>query len=327
MPIYDTYSKEIGITSIRGIKPGTDRSEKRMDNYQGMKRVELHAHTQMSEMDSVMSIGDYVNTAKRWGHKAMAITDHGVVQSFPDADHALKPGDDIKIIYGVEAYLVDDLIDTVVNGKGQDFTGEFVVFDLETTGIGATSNEIIEIGAVRVVNNVITDKFSTFVNPGRPIPYNIQELTSINDEMVADAPSIDKALPDFLEFCGNAVLVAHNASFDTGFIFQKAKDRGINTDFTVIDTVSMSRALLPELKKYKLDTVAKTLGVSLENHHRAVDDAGATAEIFVKLVQRLANQGITTLAGLNEFGRPGEETIRKLPSYHAVILAKNERGV
>ena len=227
MPIYDTYSKEIGITSIRGIKPGTDRSEKRMDNYQGMKRVELHAHTQMSEMDSVMSIGDYVNTAKRWGHKAMAITDHGVVQSFPDADHALKPGDDIKIIYGVEAYLVDDLIDTVVNGKGQDFTGEFVVFDLETTGIGATSNEIIEIGAVRVVNNVITDKFSTFVNPGRPIPYNIQELTSINDEMVADAPSIDKALPDFLEFCGNAVLVAHNASFDTGFIFQKAKTGGL----------------------------------------------------------------------------------------------------
>lgn len=326
VPLYDTYSKEIGITSIRGIKPGTDRREKRMDNYQGMKRVELHAHTQMSEMDSVMSVGDYVNTARRWGHRAMAITDHGVVQSFPDADHALKPDDDIKIIYGVEAYLVDDLIDTVVNGKGQDFTGEFVVFDLETTGIGATSNEIIEIGAVKVVNNVITDKFSTFVNPGRPIPYNIQELTSINDEMVADAPSIDQALPDFLEFCGNAVLVAHNASFDTGFIFQKAKDRGINTDFTVIDTVSMSRALLPELKKYKLDTVAKTLGVSLENHHRAVDDAGATAEIFVKLVQRLANQGITTLAGLNEFGRPGEETIRKLPSYHAVILAKNETG-
>ena len=326
VPLYDTYSKEIGITSIRGIKPGTDRREKRMDNYQGMKRVELHAHTQMSEMDSVMSVGDYVNTAKRWGHSALAITDHGVVQSFPDADHALKPGDGLKIIYGVEAYLVDDLIDTVVNGKGQDFTGEFVVFDLETTGIGVSSNEIIEISAVKVINNIITDKFSTFVNPGRPIPYNIQELTSINDEMVADAPSIDQALPDFLEFCGSAVLVAHNASFDTGFIFQKAKDRGIHTDFTVIDTVSMSRALLPELKKYKLDTVAKTLGVSLENHHRAVDDAGATAEIFVKLVQRLANQGITTLAGLNEFGRPGEETIRKLPSYHAVILAKNETG-
>lgn len=326
VPLYDTFSREIAISSIRGIKPGTDRRVKRMDNYQGMKRVELHAHTQMSEMDSVMAIGDYVNTAKRWGHKAMAITDHGVVQSFPDADHALKPGDDLKIIYGVEAYLVDDLIDTVNNSKGQDFTGEFVVFDLETTGIGAASNEIIEIGAVKVVNNVITDKFSTFVNPGRPVPYHIQELTSINDQMVSDAPPIDTALPDFLEFCGDAVLVAHNASFDTGFIFQKAKDRGIHTDFTVIDTVSMSRALLPELKKYKLDTVAKTLGVQLENHHRAVDDAGATAEIFIKLVKKLEDKGITTLDGLNEFGRPGDETIRKLPSYHAVILAKNETG-
>lgn len=326
VPLYDTFSREITISSIRGIKPGVDKRVKRMDNYQGMKRVELHAHTQMSEMDSVMSIGDYVSTAKRWGHRAMAITDHGVVQSFPDADHALKPGDDLKIIYGVEAYLVDDLINTVNNSKGQDFTGEFVVFDLETTGIGAASNEIIEIGAVKVANNVITDRFSTFVNPGRPIPYNIQELTSITDQMVSDAPSIDTVLPEFLDFCGNAVLVAHNASFDTGFIYQKAKDRGIHTDFTVIDTVSMSRAILPELKKYKLDTVAKTLGVSLENHHRAVDDAGATAEIFIKLVKRLEDKGITTLDGLNEFGRPGDETIRKLPSYHAVILAKNETG-
>ena len=326
VPLYDTYSREIAISSIRGIKPGTDRRVKRMDNYQGMKRVELHAHTQMSEMDSVMSVSDYVDTARRWGHSAIAITDHGVVQSFPDAEHALKPGDNLKIIYGVEAYLVDDLIDTVKNDKGQDFTGEFVVFDLETTGISVNSNEIIEIGAVKVKNQVITDKFSTFVNPGRPIPYNIQELTSINDQMVADAPSIDKALPDFLAFCKDAVLVAHNASFDTGFIFQKAKDRGIHTDFTVVDTVSMSRALLPELKKYKLDTVAKALGVSLENHHRAVDDAGATAEIFVKLLNRLCDKGITTLAGLNEFGKPDEETIRKLPSYHAIILAKNETG-
>ncbi len=325
-PIYDKFSKEITISYIKGIKPGTDRRIKRMDNYQGMKRVELHAHTQMSEMDSVMSVGDYVDTAKRWGHTAMAITDHGVVQSFPDASHALKPGDNLKIIYGVEAYLVDDLIDTVQNGKGQDFTGGFVVFDLETTGIGVNSNEIIEIGAVKVVNQVITEKFSTFVNPKKPIPYNIQELTSINDDMVKNAPFIDKALPDFLEFCKDCILVAHNASFDTGFIFQKAKDRGIDTDFTVIDTVSMSRALLPDLKKYKLDVVAKALGVSLENHHRAVDDAGATAEIFVKLVKKLEDKGINTLEGLNAFSRPSVETIRKLPSYHAIILAKNETG-
>lgn len=326
VPLYDVYSRETCITSIRGIKAGVDRRIKRMDNYEGLKRVELHAHTQMSEMDSVMAVSDYVNTAKRWGHRAIAITDHGVVQSFPDAAHELKPDDDLKVIYGVEAYLVDDLIGIVKNDKGQDFTDEFVVFDLETTGIGATSNQIIEIGAVKVVNQIITERFSTFVNPERPIPYNIQELTNINDSMVADAPVIDKALPDFLAFCGSAVLVAHNASFDTGFINQKAKDQGIYTDFTVVDTVSMARALLPELKKYKLDTVAKALGVSLENHHRAVDDAEATAEIFIKLLKRLDNQGIHTLTELNEFGQPDEETIRKLPSYHAVILAKNETG-
>ncbi len=326
MPLFDTYSKEIGITSIRGIKPGIDRREVRMDNYQGMKRVELHAHTQMSELDSVMNVADYVNTAKRWGHRAMAITDHGVVQSFPDAEHALKKGDDLKIIYGVEAYLVDDLIDTVQNDKGQDFECEFVVFDIETTGIGAKSNEIIEIGAVKVAGKVITERFSTFVNPKRPIPFSIQQLTSIDDGMVKDAPYIDEALPDFLKFCEGAVLVAHNASFDTGFINQKAKDRGIKTDFTVVDTVSMSRAILPELKKYKLDNVAKVLGVSLENHHRAVDDAEATAEIFIKLLARLENKGITTLSQLNEFGKPDCETIKKMPSYHAVILAKNETG-
>lgn len=326
IPIYDTYSREICITSIKGIKAGIDRRINRMDNHQGLKRVELHAHTQMSEMDSVMAVGDYVNTARKWGHNAIAITDHGVVQSFPDAAHELKPDDNLKIIYGVEAYLVDDIIDTVQNDKGQDFTGEFVVFDLETTGIGAASNEIIEIGAVKVVNQIITERFSTFVNPNRPIPYNIQKLTGISDAMVENAPVIDKTLPDFLKFCGNAVLVAHNASFDTGFINTKAKEQGFYTDFTIVDTVSMARALLPELKKYKLDIVAKALGVSLENHHRAVDDAKATAEIFLKLLKRLDEREIHTLTALNEFSKPSEETIRKLPSYHAVILAKNETG-
>ena len=326
MPLFDTYSREISITSIRGIKPGKDTRVKRMDNYEGMKRVELHAHTQMSEMDSVMAVGDYVATAKRWGHTAMAITDHGVVQSFPDADHALKPGDELKVIYGMEAYLVDDLIDTVRNDKGQDFNGEFVVFDLETTGIGAKSNQIIEIGAVKVVNRKITERYSTFVNPKRPIPYHITELTSIDDSMVANAPGIEEALPEFLEFCGDAALVAHNAAFDSGFISRKADELGIKVDFTVLDTVAMSRALLKELKNYKLDTVAKALGVVLEKHHRAVDDAGATAEIFVRLVERLSEQNVTTLAELNEFGRPSDEAIGKMAAHHAVILAKNETG-
>ena len=324
--LYDTYSREVGISSIKGIKPGKDNRVYREDNYEGMKRVELHAHTQMSEMDSVMSVSDYLNTAKRWGHTAVAITDHGVVQAFPDADHCLKPDDNLKMLYGVEAYLVDDLIGTVKNDKGQNFGGSFVVFDLETTGFGAKSNQIIEIGAVKVENRQIVDTFSTFVNPERPIPFNITKLTSIDDNMVAGSPNIDVILPKFLEFCGDSVMVAHNASFDMGFITQKARERGYDIDFTVIDTVSMSRALLPELSKYKLDTVAKALGVSLENHHRAVDDAGCTAEIFIKLIKKLDEKGIDTLAKLNEIGKPSMEAIRKMPSYHAVILAKNETG-
>ena len=326
MPLFDNFSREISISSVRGIKPSKDKRVFRMDNYEGRKRVELHAHTQMSEMDSVMAVEDYVKTALRWGHKAIAITDHGVVQSFPDAEHALKPGDDLKIIYGMEAYLVDDLLDMVRNEQGQDFNGSFVVFDLETTGIGARSNQIIEIGAVKVVNRQITEHFSSFVNPKRPIPYNIEQLTGINDSMVLDAPEIREVLPAFLDFCEGSVMVAHNADFDIGFIHQKAKELGIDVDFTVIDTVAMSRALLPQLRRYKLDRVAKELGVSLENHHRAVDDAGATAEIFLRLMQRLEAKGITTLKQLNDFGRPDAEAIRKMPAYHAIILAKNEVG-
>ena len=326
MPLMDKFSHEIGISSVRGMKPGHDTRVSRMDHYEGRKRVELHAHTQMSEMDSVMDVKAYVKTALKWGHKAIAITDHGVVQSFPDADHALKPDDDLKLIYGVEAYLVDDLIQTVENDRGQDLSAPFVVFDLETTGIGAKNNEIIEIGAVKVVDQAIVDRYSVFVDPRRPIPYKIEQLTGINDSMVQGAKLITEILPEFLAFCQGCVMVAHNASFDMGFIHQKAKDQGLDSDFTVVDTVSMSRALLPHLGKHTLDHVAKELGVSLENHHRAVEDAEATAEIFLRLCKRLEEKGITTLTQLNEFGRPTEEVIRKLPSYHAIILAKNEIG-
>ncbi|MBR1744339.1 MAG: PolC-type DNA polymerase III, partial [Lachnospiraceae bacterium] len=324
--VYDDFSRDYTITAVKGIKAGVDTRVKRMDTYEGRKRVELHAHTQMSEMDSVMSVEDYVKTAKAFGHTAAAITDHGVVQAFPDADHMLKPDEDFKMIYGVEAYLVDDLIETVKNEKGQNFHDNFVVFDLETTGIGAKSNEIIEIGAIKITDGTMTETFSEFVNPKRPIPYRIQELTGIQDAMVQNADTIDVLLPKFLDFCEGCVMVAHNADFDIGFLSQKAKERGIETDFTVIDTVSVARALLPDLKRYKLDTVAKKLGVSLENHHRAVDDATATAEIFLHMMDRLKDKGIDDLKKLNEFGKPDAETIRKLPSYHAVILAKNEIG-
>ena len=325
-PMYDTYSREITIGSVRGMKPGVDTRVKRMDTYTGMKRVELHAHTQMSEMDSVVPVRDFVKTAKSWGHKAVAITDHGVVQAFPDAAHEVSPEEDFKMIYGMEAYLVDDLVEAVKNDKGQKLTGNYVVFDLETTGIGAKSNQIIEIGAVKVEEGKIGETFSTFVNPLRPIPYPIQQLTGIDDSMVSNARTIQEVLPEFVQFCEGCVMVAHNASFDIGFIEQKAKEQGILVEYTVIDTVSVARALLPDLKRYKLDTVAKRLGVSLENHHRAVDDATATAEIFVRMLDRLSEKDIATLAELNEFCIPDKEAIRKMPSYHAVMLAKNETG-
>lgn len=325
-PIYDTYSREITIGSVRGMKPGVDTRVKRMDTYTGMKRVELHAHTQMSEMDSVVPVRDFVKMAKSWGHKAVAITDHGVVQAFPDAAHEVSPEEDFKMIYGMEAYLVDDLVEAVKNDKGQTLTGNYVVFDLETTGIGAKSNQIIEIGAVKVEEGKIGETFSVFVNPLRPIPYPIQQLTGIDDSMVSNAKMIQEVLPEFIQFCEGCVMVAHNASFDMGFIEQKAKEQGIETDYTVIDTVAVARALLPDLKRYKLDTVAKRLGVSLENHHRAVDDATATAEIFVRMLDRLSEKDITTLEELNEFCIPDKEAIRKMPSYHAVMLAKNETG-
>ncbi|MCD7824388.1 MAG: PolC-type DNA polymerase III, partial [Clostridiaceae bacterium] len=326
IPRYDTFSREITFASISGIKPGVDNRVRRMDTYSGRKRVELHAHTKMSEMDSVVPVEDYVKLAKSWGHPAAAITDHGVVQAFPDAAHVVSPEDDFKMLYGVEAYLVDDLIETVKNDKGQDFSCDFVVFDLETTGIGPKSNQIIEIGAIKLEHGAMTQTFSEFVNPGRPIPFPIQELTGINDSMVARAETIETVLPRFLSFCEGCVMVAHNAGFDIGFIEEKAKSLGFQTDFTVIDTVAMARYLLPDLKRFKLDTVAKRLGVSLENHHRAVDDATATAEIFEKLLDRLREKGITTLARLNEEAVPDAEAIKKMPSYHAVILAKNETG-
>ena len=273
-----------------------------------------------------------VRRALQWGHPAVAITDHGVVQAFPDANHALEglklPEEDpFKVIYGCEAYLVDDLNDLAVdNEKGQNLRDEYVVFDLETTGFSSENDKIIEIGAVRVKNGKICEKYSTFVNPERKIPERITELTSITDDMVKDAPIIEKVLPEFLEFIGDNALVAHNAGFDHGFIRQKAKEQGMETDFTVVDTVGLARVLFPELAKYKLDNIAKKLKISLENHHRAVDDAGATAEIFEKFVEMCAERDIKDVDQLNEQGKISPDTIKKLPTYHAVIFMRNETG-
>ena len=246
--------------------------------------------------------------------------------AFPDANHAVSPEDDFKVIYGVEAYLVDDLKDVIVNSKNQQLDDVYVVFDLETTGFSPDKNKIIEIGAVKVERGAITERFSTFVNPEVPIPFHIEELTSIRDDMVMNAPKIEEILPQFLEFCEGAIMVAHNAEFDMSFIRKNCERQQLTAEFTVIDTVALARMLLPHLNRFKLDTVAKALGISLDHHHRAVDDAACTAEIFVKFIQMLKDRGMQTLDEVNRMGQASAETIKKLPTYHAIMLAANDVG-
>lgn len=324
----DKYDGELTIGSVFGIKKIPDFTETRKDTAPE-KRVELHCHTKMSDMDGVSEVKDIVKRAHDWGHKAIAITDHGVVQSFPDANHyieTLDKDDPFKVIYGVEGYLVDDLQDVAVNGKGQSLEGTYVVFDLETTGFSPIKDKIIEIGAVKVENGMIRDHYSTFVNPGVPIPFQITQLTSITDQMVMGSPDIETVLPEFLEFVGDAVLVAHNASFDVGFIEQNCRYQDIEPDFTSVDTVALARILLPTLSKFKLNVVAKALNISQEHHHRAVDDARVTAEIFVKFIQMLHDMDIYDLEKLNQYGAHNVEAVKKLPTYHVIILAKNNTG-
>ena len=321
----DKFDSELTIGSIVGIKKIPDFTTIRMDN-SPLKRVELHCHTKMSDMDGVTDVGDLVKRAYKWGHKALAITDHGNVQAFPIANHALPDDPDFKIIYGVEAYLVDDLKDIVENSKNQSLQDTYVVFDIETTGFSPLVNKIIEIGAVKVVKGNITERFSTFVNPEVPIPFHIENLTGIKDDMVITAPVIAEVMPEFLAFCDGAVMVAHNADFDMSFIKYNCDRLSIPYDFTIADTVAMARMLLPNLNRFKLDTVARALNISLENHHRAVDDAACTAEIFEKFVKMLADRGINTLDELNAEGHVSKETVMKMPTHHAIILATNDLG-
>lgn len=328
----DRFDGELTIGSVRGIRKIGDFTSKRMDT-SPEKRIELHCHTKMSDMDGVTDAAALVKRAYEWGHKAIAITDHGVVQAFPEAYHCfdawggcVPPDADFKVIYGMEAYLVDDTKGMVQKGRKQELSGRFVVFDLETTGFSPIANKIIEIGAVLVENGVVTDHFSTFVNPEVPIPYRIEELTGIDDSMVMDAPTIEEILPDFLDFCKGAVLVAHNAPFDVGFVERNCQQLGLSYDFTSVDTVGMARFLLPALNRFKLDTVAKALQIPLDNHHRAVDDAGCTAQIFIKFVEMCAKRGIFDLEELDIQGSVSEDQIKKLPTHHAIILATSETG-
>jgi len=345
----DRYDHELSLASIVGVKKISNFVSSRMDT-SPEKRVELHCHSKMSDMDGVTDAAALVKRAHAWGHKAIAITDHGVVQAFPEANHAVEDIDrayrdqyqkehpevtkdelkkiesPFKVIYGVEAYLVDDLKGMVENGKGQDLDSSFVVFDIETTGFSPHTNKIIEIGAVRVEQGKIVSRFSSFVNPQVPIPFKIESLTGINDNMVINADTIEVVLPKFLEFCRGAVLVAHNAGFDMSFIEKNCDNLGFPHEFTSVDTVGMARFLMPGLNRFKLNTIAKALGVALLNHHRAVDDASCTADIFVKFIQMLKERGIQDLNELNEQGKVSVNTIKKLNTYHTVILAANETG-
>ena len=342
--VIDKFDNDLTIGSVAGVKKIPDFTTSRND-FSTRKRVELHCHTKMSDMDGVSDAKNIVKRAYKWGHPAIAITDHGVAQAFPEAFHAWQDlwkeekskrkenGDEnpdrqdfFKIIYGVEAYLVDDLKEVVVNSKKQSLDGSFVVFDLETTGFSSAKNKIIEIGAVKVEEGRITEKFSTFVNPKEPIPFKIEQLTGITDQDVMSAPEIEEILPQFLDFAKGCVMVAHNAQFDMGFIIENAKRQGMPAEFTYVDTVGLSRILLPNHAKYTLDAVCKVLGISLENHHRAVDDAGATAEIWVKLIEMMKKEGVNNLDEVNALGEDNPEVIRKLRPYHAIILAKNNTG-
>ena len=324
---YDRYAGELMLVA-RSI--GTANKVKVVDKAEE-KRVELHLHTNMSQMDAVTSAGDLVKRAADWGHPAVAITDHGVAQAFPDAmkaaDKINKDGEKIKVIYGTEAYFMDDLVESVSGKSEEPLDGTFICFDIETTGLSANRDKITEIGAVKVENGQITDTFSTFANPGMPIPAKITELTGITDAMVKDAPSQSEAVSAFLEFAGDNVLVAHNAPFDTSFIRKACENMNREYNYTSIDTVAISRAILTDIKNCKLDTVAKYLRLGDFNHHRATDDAEMLARIFINLCTRLkddynitkTNEINTQIAGGGDF--------KKLPTYHQIILVKNLTGL
>lgn len=297
------------------------------------KRVELHLHTNMSSMDGVSSAGDLIRRAHDWGHKAVAITDHGVAQAFPDAMNAVeairKDDEDFKVIYGMEAYFVNDMVPAVKGTLDLPLTGTFIAFDIETTGLSPRKDAVTEIGAVKIVDGQITDRFDTFVNPGRPIPAKITELTSITDDMVKDAPGIQEALSQFRAFCGapnSAVLIAHNADFDVSFLRTAAESTGQDFSYTYIDSIPMCRSLLRDIRNYKLDTVARYLKVEEKHHHRADDDAFVLAQIFLLLLDRVKEQvKITSVQQLNTSLTGGDP--KKLRSYHQIMLVKNKQGL
>ena len=319
---YDEYEKEL-IVKIQELQLKTEEM-KRMDNAEE-KRVELHLHTGMSSMDGINSFKEYAKKAKQWGHKAIAINDHGVVQGYPEAMECAD--DNFKIIYGMEGYLINDTVNIVNNCENIDLDSDFVVFDLETTGLNPKNDHIIEIGAVKISNRKVIDSFSTFVHTDRKLPEKIIELTSITDDMLVGQPDIGDALPSFLDFAKGSVLVAHNAKFDVGFIREKAKVLSIeNYNPSTLDTLELSKALIKDVKNHRLNTLTKKLGISLLNHHRAVDDANATGQLFIILLNKLRERKIYDVSKLNELLKEDIDIVKQ-PYYHINILVKNYTGL
>ncbi len=323
---YDPFSKEIVIMARTVIETEAKKEMSRMDRAEE-KRVELHMHTQMSQMDGVTPVEDLINRARKWGMKSIAITDHGVVQSFPKANHVVEDNNgDIKVIYGVEAYLVPDGQTSVYRGKNQDLDSEYCVLDIETTGLSFRTEKITELGAIKIKNGEIIDTFECFVNPEKPIPYDVIKVTHITDDMVRDAETIDKVLPKFLEFAGDDILVAHNANFDIGFLRHFAELQGLRLDNTYIDTLAISRDMFPDYKKHKLGIIADNLGIRVDVAHRALDDVKTLVKVFEVMIKKLKEKGVKTV---NEIDNAYKDdlNLKQLPTYHAVILTKDYVGL
>ena len=284
-------------------------------------------HTQMSQMDGMTSAKDLIKRAMKWGMKSIAITDHGVVQAFPEA-HKLLGFDnkDMKVIYGVEAYLVPDKTPCVSFPKGQDIDTTYCVLDLETTGFSFRTEKITEVGIMKFKNGEVIDEFSCFVNPEKPIPQRVIEVTNITDDMVKDAETIEKVMPKIIEFVGDSVLVAHNADFDIGFLKYNAKVLGLSLENTYLDTLRLAKELFPEFKKYKLGLIAEKLGIKVEVAHRALDDVDTTVKVLKVMLDMLKEKNVKTVDDIDKLNI-GKADYKRLPSYHAIILAKNYVGL
>ncbi len=326
---YSKFSGEIEVIANIIVETNGLKKTVRQDNSE-VKRVELHMHTKMSQMDAMTSAADLIKRAMSWGMKSIAITDHGVVQSFPEAHKLLgRDNPDMKVIYGVEAYLAPDKKPSVTNIKGQNIDTTYCVLDLETTGFSPKIEKITEIGIMKIQDGKVIDKFSTFVNPEKPIPPRVVEVTNITDDMVRDAETIDKVFPKMLDFIKDTVLVAHNASFDIGFLKHYAKVLGYDFDFTYLDTLTLAQELFPDYKTYKLGRIAKNLGIKVEVAHRALDDVDTTVKVFNVMIEMLKERGAKTLEDIEEYASDEiskKVAFKKLRTHHAIILAKNYTG-